>query len=248
MAQHPVDEWFALKIQQSARMAHIGAISLIPLAILAAIGTWLALAVPTFLAIWFIQKSPNWILTAVIASGGLALTFAWQFFMARGYQESFEFAGRTFTGWEWAMIRAAGSGWAVFVFDPHLGTALTRFLSALLITAPRMLELSRELRKRRERLENANVAGCAKVVKRMVKTQKRVTLEDIEKNLPGEDHASLLQSLTDVDGIIFLTKNGTGITLAPRLNTEFQEWLAEREDLDASEFDATAGEASADEE
>ncbi len=230
MTHNPVDEWFAEKMQRSARMSQVSSLVLIPLAVLAAAATWFVLFVLSVVALLIVGWS--WKIAFGTATVFLALTFVWQFTIGKNDRPEHEFEGKVFSGMEWALIRSAGSGWGVFVFDPELGGPLVRFVSAVLLTSPRMLQLSGQLKRRAARLEQADAALCAKVVRRMVKTQKRVTVQDMHKNLPDADVASLVQILTDVDGIVFLTKNGIGLTLAPRFNEEFQAWHATHNDAD----------------
>ena len=240
MSTNPVDEWFAQKMLKSAQMSRFGSMLLIPMSLVAAIFTWCVLFVISF----GVCLASGWSSKLAIAAATvlLALTFVWQFTVGKRDRADHDFAGKTFSGMEWAMIRAASSGWGVFIFDPELGGPLVRFVSAVFLTSPRMIELSQELKRRATRLERADAALCSKVVRRMVKTQKRVTMVDMQKNMPNEDLASLVQILTDVDGIIFLTKNGIGLTLAPRFNEEFRQWIANRDDVEEldDEPEATA--------
>lgn len=231
LSTHPVDEWFAQKMLKSAQMSRFGSMLLIPMSLVAAIFTWCVLFAVTFLVCLASGSSSKFAISATVATVLLALTFVWQFTVGKRDRADHDFAGKTFSGMEWAMIRAASSGWGVFIFDPELGGPLVRFVSAVFLTSPRMIELGKELKRRAARLEQADAALCSKVVRRMVKTQKRVTMVDMQKNMPNEDLASLVQILTDVDGIIFLTKNGIGLTLAPRFNEEFQKWIANRDDV-----------------
>lgn len=128
------------------------------------------------------------------------------------------------------MIRSSGNLWGSLLIDPDAGM-ISRFFALLFLMSPRMVALSRLLKSRMLRLEQADVAAAAKVVRQMLKTQTKVKLEDIEKKLPNQDLSRLIQTLTDVDGIVFLSKKEPGLTLAPRFIEEYEQWLAGRDEL-----------------
>ena len=57
-----------------------------------------------------------------------------------------------------------------------------------------------------------------------MRAQGRVPIEKIAEDFPDADLSKIVQPLGDVDGVVFLEKNGMGLTLAPRFMEEFNEW------------------------
>ncbi len=235
MATHPLDEWFGGKIREAVRLAKLGSITLIPLSVIAGLFSWCLLWLGSWLVLamflgWFFWT------TGVVTAVAFYFLFRWQFAAGRGIREADQFSGTRLTQLEWSMVRSSGNGWGALLSDPDAGM-FSRLGALLFLMSPRMLALSRLLKRRMHRLEQADVAVASKVVRQMLKKQVKLTVEEIGKKLPDQDLSLLIQTLTDVDGIVFLSKKEPGLTLAPRFLEEYEQWLAGRDESVADDGD-----------
>lgn len=235
MATHPVDEWFGEKIREAVRLSRIGSNLLLPLSVIVGLLSWCLLWFVIWMAVAMFWGWYFWTAGVVSAVAFYGL-FKWQFRAGRGFIDEEQISGTRLSQSEWSMIRSSGSGWGTLLFDPDAGM-FSRMIGLLFLMSPRMLALSQLLKLRLRRLEQANVAAAAKVVRQMLKKQAKVKLEDIAKKLPDQDLSRLIQTLTDVDGIVFLSKKEPGLTLAPRFLEEYEQWLAGRDEPIADDED-----------
>lgn len=185
------------------------------------LGSWLVLAIFVGFTGWFF-----WTM-GLLSAVAFYFLFQWQFKAGRRIRDEDQLSGTRLTQLEWSMVRSSGNGWGALLFDPDAGM-ISRLFALLFLMSPRMLALSRLLKRRMERLAKADVATASKVVRQMLKKQTKVKVEEIEKKLPNQDLSLLIQTLTDVDGIVFLSKKEPGLTLAPRFLEEFEQWQAGR--------------------
>ena len=72
-----------------------------------------------------------------------------------------------------------------------------------------------------------DVNGCGRVIAMLMRAQARVDAEEIAKKFPEGDVMNFVRPLSAFDGVVFLHKGSPGLTLAPRLVTEFEQWCLE---------------------
>jgi hypothetical protein len=75
-----------------------------------------------------------------------------------------------------------------------------------------------------DRLKQMDVPACSRVIGMLMRAQGRVPIEKIADEFPEADLSQIVPPLADVDGVVFLEKEGMGLTLAPRFMEEFNEW------------------------
>jgi hypothetical protein len=87
-----------------------------------------------------------------------------------------------------------------------------------------MLGLALMLHRKADRLKQMDVPACSRVIGMLMRAQGRVPIEKIAEEFPDAELSNIVPPLADVDGIVFLEKDGMGLTLAPRVIEEFTEW------------------------
>ena len=226
MAKKKLGRWFAEYIERSAKYCRIGSVALVPVSLIVA---WL-----TYWIIWatlWIGFRPLFDLSndavGIWAYVFLATIFAWQFSRGSEFEEEYRFTGESEAGTiSLNFSRATGNGW-VLLFDPGVAHGFVKVIALVYLTAPRMLGLALMLHHKTNRLKQMDLPACSRVIGMLMRAQGRVPIEKIAEEFPDADLARIIPSLADVDGVVFLEKKGMGLTLAPRVMDEFNEWAAE---------------------
>jgi hypothetical protein len=226
VAKKKLGRWFAEYIERSTKYCRIGSIVLIPASLIVA---WL-----TYWIIWvtlWIGFRPLFDLSNAaidyLSYLVLATIFVWQFFRGSEFEETFRFSGESEAGTvSLNFARASGNGW-VLLFDPGVAHGFVKVIALLYLTAPRMLGLALMLHRKVNRLKQMDVPACSRVIGLLMRAQGRVPIEKIAAEFPDADLAQIVQPLADVDGVVFLEKNGMGLTLAPRFMEDFNEWASD---------------------
>jgi hypothetical protein len=223
VAKKKLGRWFAEYIERSTKYCRIGSIVLIPLSLIVA---WL-----TYWIIWvtlWIGFRPLFDLSNDAVGYWsyffLAVIFAWQFLRGSEFEEEYRFSGESEAGTVTLNFsRASGNGW-VMLFDPGVAHGFVKVIALLYLTAPRMLGLALMLHRKADRLKQMDVPACSRVIGMLMRAQGRVPIEKIAEEFPDADLSNIVPPLGDVDGVVFLEKDGMGLTLAPRVIEEFTEW------------------------
>lgn len=207
-------------------MCRVGSLVLIPGAAVAAVITWWLVWVTILMGLGVLFKL-SWDTIDLFAYGFLVTLFVWQFTAGRSYRESYQFSGRKTSELEISLMQASGYGWA-YIFEPGVANAFVRVLSLLYLTAPRMVALAFMLHQRAGRLQKMDVNQCGRLMSMLLKAEGRVSFEEIERAFPESDLRDLVVPLSDIDGVVFLNKNGPALTLAPRVAEEYAKWRSQK--------------------
>ena len=226
MAKKKLGRWFAEYIERSTKYCRIGSIVLIPASLIVA---WL-----TYWIIWvtlWIGFRPLFDLSNAaidyLSYLVLATIFVWQFLRGSEFEETYRFSGESEAGTVTLdFSRATGNGW-VLLFDPGVAHGFVKVIALLYLTAPRMLGLALMLHHKTNRLKQMDVPACSRVIGMLMRAQGRVPIDKIAAEFPEADLSQIIPPLGDVDGVVFLEKDGMGLTLAPRFMEEFNEWAQE---------------------
>lgn len=220
-----IQKWFAQQVKAAIRADAICAALLIPGGLLATFLTyWIV-----FGLVWLGLGSLFDLATSTIhALSGffLVASFAWQFTAGRSFQETYDVQRDDYAEEKIMAARATGSQMALLL-DPGMASMFVRVITLTFLMGPRMLDGSWKLWQRMQRLKQMDVSGCGRVVALLMRAQGRVAVEDIAKKFPEGDVMKYVQPLADFDGVVFLHKGSLGLTLAPRLVTEFEQWCRE---------------------
>ena len=228
MAKKKLGRWFAEYIDRSIKYCRIGSVVLLPASLIVA---WL-----TYWIIWvtlWVGFRPLFGLSysgiEYLSYGLLATIFVWQFLRGSEFEETYRFSGESEAGTvSLNLARASGNG-LVMLLDPGVAHGFVKVIALLYLTSPRMLGLALMLHRKANRLMQMDVPICAQIVALLIRAQGRVPIEKIASEFPDADISKLVQPLADVDGVVFLEKDGPGITLAPRVVEDFAEWSSQSE-------------------
>ena len=226
MAKKKLGRWFADYIDRSTKSCRIGSIVLVPLSLIVA---WL-----TYWIIWvtlWIGFRPLFDLSndavGYLSYLFLAVIFTWRFLRGSEFEEEYRFSGENETGTVTLNFSSTtGNGW-VLLFDSSAAHGFVKVIALLYLTAPRILGLALMLHHKANRLKQMDVPACSRVIGILMRAQGCVPVEKIADEFPEADLSQIIPPLGDVDGVVFLEKDGRGLTLAPRFIEGFDEWADE---------------------
>lgn len=110
----------------------------------------------------------------------------------------------------------------------------------LMMIVPRMLWTARYLHKRVEEVRDIDVSACSKVLRMALEKAERISVNEVEEKYENMDIVKTMRQVSLIDGVVFLTKEGVGLSLASRFKEELAEWLnrgKEKPDEESSRYD-----------
>lgn len=166
----------------------------------------------------------------------LAVIFVWQFLAGHLFKEEYRFSGKPLSMSEWTMIRMSGSSFAVFLFDPAAAGAFVTVLTALFLSAPRMLQLAVGLVQRAQVLQRLDRSTTLRILSTMMKGESRLSLDEIRERFSPPSMTELIGGLTALDGFVLIgtDTDSPSLTVAPRLTEDYKDWLAARRERQAA--------------
>ena len=235
MSRRPVSIWIHERLERARLLTLGGAIGLIPLSMLAASVTWWAV----FCTVYRLLRYPlglSYEQIATISWSVLVIAYVWQLASTwhrsrhaelGGYEESFadhlmmEAAQSSSSFGEYMLRReAAFLGWFLFFF----------FMGA------QFLCLSVALFRRALALKRLDDETAERVLAAMMKGQTRLPLDEIRERFKLTSQTELIGGLTALDGVVLIgaETDSPALTVAPRLNEDYKDWLAARRERQAA--------------
>ena len=77
---------------------------------------------------------------------------------------------------------------------------------------------------RKGEIEAVEIAPCASILRLLHKEAERVDLKKITEEVELPDFAKTLRQVSLIDGVVFLTRNSVGLSLANRLVEDIEAW------------------------
>ena len=225
MAKPKLSDWLEQRVTKQTRMCLLAPLGLIPAAFGLTFITWWVIWFTLLMGFGALGVGVNGISIATWCVVGVL--FVWQFTAGRSHQEKWEFSGKPVGAADVVIRVVTGSPFASLALDPAAGKMFLQLIALLLCIGPRLVVLAWDLTQQGLRLKSMNIAGCSAILGKLMKSQSRVAVEDLYRNLRDEDLATTIPQLRDIDGVVFLTSEPISLTLAPRLRDDFQEWLKE---------------------
>ncbi len=223
MAKPKLSDWLQVRVVNQSRLCLLSPLLLVPAAVLAtALTGWVIFVAvgmglgPLLGLSWKAVTIATWCLLGVL--------FVWQFTIGRTHREEWHFSGKPLGAADVAIRVVTGSPFAAFALDPAAGLMFVRLLATGLLCGPRFCVLAWDLVQRGRRLKRMNIPHCAAVLTLLIKRQSRVSVEELLKDLPQADLENTLPQLADIDGVVFLSTEPIGLTVAPRLQENFEKW------------------------
>jgi hypothetical protein len=100
----------------------------------------------------------------------------------------------------------------------------------MLMIVPRMFWTSWYTFQRWQRLQQLDLPSCAIILRILLRKAERVEVETFADKRPDLDLPRILYEVSMLDGVVFLTKRGLGLSLAPRLTEDLAKWRQRRGD------------------
>lgn len=223
MAKPKLSDWLQERVTREGRLCFLSPLLLIPGALLATVVTGWAIFMVMLLVLGSLFALRfNQIMAATCLV--MVILFVWQLTKGRTHREEWQFSGREMGVTDLVVRVVTGSPFAVLALDPAAGKMFVRMLATLLLTGPRLFVLAWDLVQRGRRLKALDVAACTKVLSVLLKRQSRISMQDLLNDVPATTLKTALPQLGDVDGVVFLSTEPIGLTLAPRFQQDFEEW------------------------
>lgn len=107
--------------------------------------------------------------------------------------------------------------------------SIPEWILNLVLIIPRLLWTAFQLKSRISDVNDINVEEVGKVLRMILKKAERVEVQEIAHKYPDMDIAQTMRQVSLVDGVVFLTKEGVGVSLANRFKDDLEKWLDERD-------------------
>lgn len=235
MSRRPVSIWIHERLERARLLTLGGAIGLIPLSMLAASVTWWAV----FCTVYHLLRYPlglSYEQIATISWSVLAIAYVWQLASTwhksrhtelGGYEESFA---------DHLMMEAAQSSSSFGEYMLRRETAFLAWFLFLFFLGPQFLCLSVALFRRTLALKRLDDETAERVLAAMMKGQSRLPLDEIQERFKPTSQTELIGGLTALDGVVLIgaKTDSPALTVAPRLNEDYKDWLAARRERQAA--------------
>lgn len=97
-------------------------------------------------------------------------------------------------------------------------------LLGLLSLPQRMIAAAWFAWQRKGEIEAVEIAPCAQILRLLHKEAERVNLKQIMEEVEVPDLTQTLRQVSLIDGVVFLTRNSVGLSLANRLVEDIEAW------------------------
>lgn len=78
--------------------------------------------------------------------------------------------------------------------------------------------------KRQKEVQRVNIESCAAIIRLLHKEAERVELKIIAAEVQTNDLPGVIRQVSLIDGVVFLTRNPVGLSLANRLIDDIDDW------------------------
>ncbi|MEQ9407349.1 MAG: hypothetical protein RIK87_06460 [Fuerstiella sp.] len=132
------------------------------------------------------------------------------------------------------------SAWTYAMGSLESDQSIPMRIVSIMMLVPRLLWTSWHVFGRINRVRDIDVESTGKVLRMVLRKSERVEAEEIAEKYPDIDLPKTLRQLSFIDGVVFLTKDSVGISLANRFKDDLEKSLAEvRPDIvsDPTPFD-----------
>ncbi len=235
MCRRPVSIWIHERLERARLLTLGGAIGLIPLSMFAASVAWWAVYYTLVRLLRYPLGLSNEQLSTFSWSI-VAIAFVWQLAATwhrsghahlGNYQESFA---------DHLMMEAAQSSSSFGEYLLRRETAVLAWFLFIFSIGPQLLCLSVALFRRVQALKRLDDETAERVLAAMMKGQSRLPLEEIRERFKPKSQTELIGGLTALDGVVLIgaETDSPALTVAPRLNEDYKDWLAARRERQAA--------------
>ena len=171
-------------------------------------------------------KSIGWGSTTVKIAAGLvtALLFACYHVVAEHFTEDFEIELSANTRVKVTVAQYTDYGWTQMFEGWHFLLFFLRIVSAVLFLGPQTVSAGVRQIQRARKLLTLDIAGCSQVLGFIASWREKVPFKVLRNKLPELELPRLLSQISYIDGVVFRKSDPPGVSLAPHLRDEIQEW------------------------
>ncbi len=234
MSSRSVAIWTHERLERTRWLTLAGAIGLIPLSMFAASVTWWAVYY-TLVRLLRYPISLSGEQLSTFSWSVVAIAYLWQLAATwhrsrhaqfGGYQESFA---------EHLMMEAAQSSSSFGEYMLRRETAVLAWFLFIFSMGPQFLCLSIALFRRALALKRLDDETAERVLAAMMKGQSRLPLDEIRERFKPTSQMELIGGLTALDGVVLIgaETDSPALTVAPRLNEDYKDWLVARREQQA---------------
>lgn len=144
---------------------------------------------------------------------------------------------------ETVKIRVAptmASCWTFALGSLEADRSIPERILGMMLIVPRLFWTAMYLFQRAEDVKQIEVPECCKVLRLALKKAERVELEEFGDRFESMDLPKILRQVSLIDGVVFLTKRGFGMSLANRFKEDLEkglEQIAARPAVPKDEFE-----------
>jgi hypothetical protein len=117
------------------------------------------------------------------------------------------------------------SVWTFAIGSLESDQSIPERIFGIMMIVPRMFWTASYVFNRIDEVRQIDVEDCGKVLRLLLKKSERVEAADIASKFSRMDLPKTLRQVSLVDGVVFLTKNGVGLSLAKRFTDMLEKDL-----------------------
>lgn len=115
------------------------------------------------------------------------------------------------------------SCWTFALGSLEIDRSIPERIIGVMLIVPRLFWTAWYLFQRAEDVKQIEVPECAKVLRLALKKAERVELDEFGNRFEGMDLPKTLRQVSLIDGVVFLTKRGFGMSLANRFTEDLEQ-------------------------
>ncbi len=235
MSRRPVSIWIHERLERARLLTLGGAIGLVVATVIASTYSWsLIYQIVEYVSLVILFGSP--IPVAAVTSTILLSLFGWELISTWRRASALQVDGNAVSFSEGLMLESAsyGSSYGAFAVRHHILGVL--ILLWIIFLAPRLLCMAVVLFRRFLALKRLDDNVAERVVAKMMKGHSRLPLDEIRDRFKPTSQTELIGGLTALDGVVLIgaETDSPALTVAPRLNEDYKDWLAARREQQAA--------------
>ena len=106
--------------------------------------------------------------------------------------------------------------------------SIPEWIFNLALIVPRLFWTSWQLKQRITDVNDIDIEEASKALRMILKKAERVEVQEIAHKYPDMDIPTTMRHVSLIDGVVFLTKEGVGLSLANRFKDDLEKWLDEQ--------------------
>jgi len=233
MNKEEFNSWLTERIESQTKVTIGGVVAMVGLGLLA----------------FLIQGGLLWFILSLSLGGLLAAILVVAIFAAMGYyvymmapKKHRDSRHKAEVGGKKVKIRVAptmANAWTFALGSTDIDQSILERAFGLMFIVPRMFWTAWYLHKRAAAVRDIDVPTCGKVLRMLLQKAERVNVDEIAEKFSSIDLVKTLREVSLIDGVVFLTKESVGLSLANRFKDDLEQGLSKDAPPDEEVFDGT---------